>query len=109
MFARILEVTPRMEKKDEFIKTVRQQIHPILKKQPGFLEMVPLIPEAADAKWIALTLWTEKHHAETYLREVYPKVEQIMKPFLVGEALFRTFNVETSVCEHLVEALTTHA
>jgi len=32
MFARVIEFTPKMEKKDELIKTVRQEVLPILKK-----------------------------------------------------------------------------
>ncbi len=37
MFARIVEFLPKMEKKDELIKVVRNEVLPILKKQTGFL------------------------------------------------------------------------
>ena len=45
MFARILEFVPLMEKKDEFIRVVKKEALPILKKQEGFLEILPLVPE----------------------------------------------------------------
>ena len=45
MFARILEFVPLMEKKDEFIRVVKKEVLPILKKQEGFLEILPLVPE----------------------------------------------------------------
>jgi quinol monooxygenase YgiN len=109
MFAGMLEVVPKMEKKDEFIRVVRQEVLPILKKQPGFLDMIPLVPEIASERWIAITLWTDKRHAEKYVSEVYPRVEKIVKSFLGIPVAFRTFNVETTLCEHLVEALTTAA
>ena len=105
MFARVLEVMPKMEKKDELIRTVRQEILPMLKKQPGFLEIVPLVPEIAGERWIAVTLWSDKHQAERYVSEVYPKVEKIVKPFLAAPVVFRTFTVETSISEHLVNAI----
>ncbi|PYX60867.1 MAG: hypothetical protein DMG73_05390 [Acidobacteria bacterium] len=45
MFARIVEFIPDFEKKEELIKTLRNQVLPILKKQSGFLEILPLFPE----------------------------------------------------------------
>ena len=47
MFARILEFTPKTEKRDELIQVIRQQILPIMKKQPGFLELLPFVPDVA--------------------------------------------------------------
>jgi quinol monooxygenase YgiN len=106
MFARILEITPKLEKKEELIKTIRQEILPILKKQPGFLEFLPFVPEVAREHMVAVTLWTEKCDAERYGEEVFPKVEQIVKPFLAAPVTVKTYTVETSLCKHLVEALT---
>jgi quinol monooxygenase YgiN len=45
MFARIVEFIPKLEKKEEFVKVVRNEVLPILKKQPGFLEFLPFVPE----------------------------------------------------------------
>jgi len=106
MFARVVEFTPKMEKKDELIKAVRQEVLPILRKQPGFLELMPFVPEIEDEKAIAITLWAEKHHAERYVKDVLPKVEQILKPFMITKFAARTYEVETTLCQHLVDALT---
>jgi quinol monooxygenase YgiN len=106
MFARILEFTPKFEKKEEFIKTVRLEVLPILKKQPGFLELLPFVPEIKNEKVIAITLWTEKYEAEKYVKEVFPKVEEIVKPYLTTPIEVRLYNVETTICEHLLEMLT---
>lgn len=105
MFARILEITPKVEKKDELIKTIRQEILPILKNEPGFLELLPFVPETAKEQMVAISLWTEKRNVERYVEEAFPKVEQILKPFLALPVTVRTYKVETSVCKHLVEAL----
>jgi heme-degrading monooxygenase HmoA len=106
MFARIVEFIPTLEKKEEFVKVVRNEVLPILNKQPGFLEILPFVPETNTEKMITISLWAEKRDAERYEREVYPKVEGILKPYLPTPVTFKHYTVETSVCKHFVEALT---
>ena len=105
MFARIVEFIPKPEKK-EFVNVLRNEVLPILKKQPGFLEILPFEPETKTEKMITITFWAEKRDAERYEREVYPKVDEILKPYLITPVTFKHYNVETSLCEHFVEALT---
>ena len=106
MFARILEFIPKTDKKDEFVKVVRNEVLPLLKKQPGFLEILPLFPEDKAEKMIAITLWAEKRSAENYVKDVYPRVEQILKPYVTTTVASRYFTVETTLCGHFVESLT---
>lgn len=106
MFARIVEFIPKLEEKEEFVKGLRDEVLPILKKQPGFLEILPFFPETKTEKMITITLWAEKPDAERYEREVYPKVERILKPYLTTPVTFRHYDVETTLCQHFVEALT---
>jgi hypothetical protein len=106
MFARIVEFIPKVEVKADFVKKVRNEVLPILKKQTGLLEILPLFPEIKTAKVITITLWMEKRDVERYEREVYPKVEEILKPYLSTPVTFKHYSVETTLCEHFVEALT---
>ena len=105
MFARIVEIAYKPEMKDELIKTVRQEILPILKKQPAFLELLPFVPEVATEPMFAITLWADQRDAERYVTEAFPRLEQVLKPFVTIPLTVRTYRVETSVCEHLVDAL----
>ena len=105
MFARIVEFIPKLEKKEEFVKVIRNEVLPILKKQPGFMELLPFFPETKNEKVIAVTLWTEKGNAERYGREVFPKIEEILKPYLTAPIAYKLYNVETTLCEHFVQAL----
>jgi len=57
MFARIIEFAPKWEKKEEFIKTLKNDVLPILKRQTGFLEIMPFFPETKDEKCVNITLW----------------------------------------------------
>jgi hypothetical protein len=105
MFARIVEFLPKLEKKEEFIKVVRNEVLPILKKQTGFLEMLPFFPEIKNEKVITITLWMEKKDVERYEREVFLKVEEILKPYLLTPLTYKHYEVETTLCEHFVQAL----
>jgi hypothetical protein len=107
MFARIIEFFPKLEKKEELVKVVRNEVLPILKKQQGFLEILPFVLETETEKMITITLWAEKWDAARYEREVYPKVAEILKPYLPTPVTFKHYTLETSLCEHFVETLTT--
>ena len=108
MFARILEFTPKFEKKDELVKMIRQEILPVLKKQPGFLEFLPFVPEVKNEKWITISLWTEKYEAEKYVKEVFPRLEEILRPYLATPIVYKAHIVETTLCEQFVDALAAH-
>jgi len=105
MYARIVEFVPRYEMKDEFIKTMKKDVLPILKKQVGFLDVLPLFPEMKNEKAVHITLWMEKKDAERYEREVFPRIEDIIRPFLTTPITWKLYNVETTLCENFVNAL----
>jgi quinol monooxygenase YgiN len=106
MFARVIEFNPNQEKRDEIVSVMRREILPILKSQPGFLEILPFEPESKTEKLLIITLWAEKRNAERYEREVFPKVEEILKPYLDTSITSRHYTVQTALCHHFMEALT---
>lgn len=106
MFARILDFEVKPEKKDEFVKMVKNQIVPILKKQTGFLEILPFFPEKIkEDKVVTVSLWNTKSDADRYEREFYPKALEILKPCITTPVNVNHYKLETAVCEHFVEAL----
>jgi heme-degrading monooxygenase HmoA len=106
MFARILDFDVKLEKKEEFVKVVKNEIVPILKKQTGFLEILPFFPEKMrEEKVITISLWATRSDADRYEREFYPKALDILKPFLTTPVEVNYYKLETSVCEHFVDAL----
>ena len=105
MFARVLEFVPKMEKRDELIKVVRNEVLPILKKQTGFLEILPFTPEVKTEKVLVIGLWTEKKHFERYEREWFPKVEEIIRPYLTSPIGIRHFELETTLAEHFEKTM----
>jgi len=105
MFARIVEFVPKFEKKDELITVMKNEVLPILKKQIGFLDILPLLPDVKNDKVVCITLWTEKRDAERYAKEVFPRVEQIVQPYLTTPITWKLHKLETTLCEHFVNAL----
>ncbi len=108
MFARIVESIPKiemLEKKDEIVRVLKNQVLPLMRKQPGFLEFLPFTPEIKNERFISVTLWAEKKDAERYERELFPEVQAIMKPYLAVPMTVRNYTVETTLCEHFEKAL----
>jgi len=106
MFARILEFIPKPEKKEEFVRVIKNQVLPIVKKQTGFLEVLPFFPEINNEKAFVVSLWTEKKFALAYEREWFPKVEEVIMPYLSTPVTFKYYQLETALCENFEKALT---
>jgi len=106
MFARILQFEMKLERKVEFTKVFKNEILPILKKQAGFLEVLPLFPEMLDdRKMVNISFWATKLDAERYEKAWYPKIYDILKPYLTSPVTVKYYTVDTTLCEHFEKAL----
>jgi hypothetical protein len=54
---------------------------------------------------LTISLWTTRLDAERYEREFYPKVLDILKPFLTTPVDVNYYNLETALCDRFVDAL----
>lgn len=106
MFARILQFVPKVEKREELIRVIKRDVLPILKKQTGFLEILPFMPEIKNEHVVMVSLWNERKDFERYEREWFPKVEEMLQPHLTTPITWKLYTVETSLCEHFEKALT---
>ena len=79
MFARILQFVPKMDKREELIRVIKRDVLPILKKQTGFLEILPFLPEIKNEHVVMVSLWNERKDFERYEREWFPKVEEMLQ------------------------------
>ena len=105
MFAHVLEFVPPFAKKEEFIKVMQDRIVPLLRKQAGFVDFLPFFPETKNEKVITISLWAEKKHAEAYQREVFARVQEILRPYLTMPVVYKPYTLETTVCEHFEKVL----
>lgn len=103
MFARLLELNIRIEKKPELLRKVKEEIVPILKRQVGYMDMIALENEFEPHKPFVVTFWHTKLDIERYERESYPKVRTILEPFLYVPPVVRFCKVEETVTGKIME------
>ena len=97
MFARFLEMTIKPEKKAEFVKKVKEEIFPILKKYNGFFDLVPLEVETEPTKFYAISFWHERTDLERYTKEHFPKVKAMVEPYLTAPIIVKHCTVDETI------------
>jgi len=105
MFTRTIEVNLKTGNKPVFFKTFKAEVMPILKKTPGFLDIVVLENVTVPTKVITVSFWETQKHAETYEKEWYPKVKAILDPFFAIPPVVGYYTVEETFTEKLFSAM----
>jgi heme-degrading monooxygenase HmoA len=101
MFTRIVECHVKPEKKDEFNQKLRNDVLPILNRQPGFVDLISLVQDSDRERQVALSFWNTKEDAERYHRENYNRIVEMIKPYLKKDPKVETFNVDTSTSHRI--------
>jgi heme-degrading monooxygenase HmoA len=101
MFTRIVECTVRPDKKDELQQRIRNEILPLLQKQPGFVDEVGLVSDHDPERMVAISFWKTREDAERYHRETFPRVQDILKSSLKTPPKVETYNVEESTIHRI--------
>jgi heme-degrading monooxygenase HmoA len=101
MFTRIVECRVKPDKRDEFNNKLRNDVLPILQKQPGFVDLIGLTSESDAERVISVSFWKSKEDAERYHREQYNRIVDTLKPTLRKDPTVETFNVETSTTHRI--------
>ncbi|MGC2322823.1 MAG: hypothetical protein WA463_09355 [Terriglobales bacterium] len=105
MFARRLEFDLMLVKKDEFLRKVRDEVLPIMKKQAGFVDILGLTEELKVQKTVLISLWETKEQSLKYEKEVFPKITAMLKPYLLTPFVVTPCVVETTISEHILAAV----
>ena len=101
MFTRTIELTLKMNMKPEFFKKFKAEVVPILKKTPGFFDLVVLEHDTDVNKVFFLSFWETKKYAEYYEKEWYPKVKTIIEPFFATAPIVTYWVPEETFSEKL--------
>jgi len=98
MFARNVFINLRPNILSEFLKTMENEIVPLLRKQKGFQdEMTLSVPGGIEV--VAVSFWDRKENAQGYDSSCYPKVLKILDEFLERAPHVRTFEVAGSTAQ----------
>jgi hypothetical protein len=109
MFARV-EFVHTPHRKEDFLNKVRHDVLPILKAQKGFVDLIPFVPETAMdfgrvEKVISISLWADKRDADNYEQDVFPTVQEILRPFITNPITIKAYSVETALSERLTKTV----
>lgn len=104
MFARKLEFDLVLNKKDEFLSRVRDEVLPILRKQEGFIDILALTNEIKVEKALIISLWESREHALEYDKTVFPRITSMLKPYVMSPFVVTAYMVETTVSRHILSA-----
>jgi len=101
MFTRIVECTVKPDKKEEMQQRLRNEVLPLLQKQPGFVDEVGLTSDHDPERMVAISFWKTREDAERYQRETFPRVQDTLKTCLKGSLKIETYNVEESTIHRI--------
>ena len=102
MFTRILECEARVGKKDELANRVTKDVLPILRNQPGFVNMIALSDDVHPEHLVYLNFWKSKEDAQQYHRERYAQIVNMIRPLITGPPTVENFTVEVSTSHEVV-------
>ena len=101
MFTRIVECYVQPGKKDEFSNKLRNEVLPLLEKQPGFVDVIGLASEKDSEHMVSISFWKTREDAERYHREHFNQVRNLILPLITRDPTVETFNVETSTTDRI--------
>jgi heme-degrading monooxygenase HmoA len=95
MYARTVRMELKPNSAAEFNRLLEKEILPMLQKQQGFKDEMVFVP--TDGKEaMAISLWAEKEHADSYHRSAYPEVAKSLAKVIVGVPRVETLEVINS-------------
>jgi len=95
MFARYVTMRVKSGNLAEFNRILEKEVIPVLQRQKGFRDEIVLTnPGGTEA--VGISIWEQKENAETYNREKYPEIQQLLTKVLEGTPQVKTYEVSHS-------------
>lgn len=104
MFARLLEMTVKPEKKRELFKKIGEEVVPILKKHSGFMNVINMEVETEPTKVYLVSIWRDNRDAEKYDNESFSKVRAMYEPFLTAPIVVKLCKVDETTFMQVISA-----
>jgi quinol monooxygenase YgiN len=101
MFTRIVECYVKNDKRQDFKDTLQQHVLPILRSQPGFVDLLALSSDDEPDRTVSISIWKSRADAERYHRDHFQEVTDALRPLLRDEPSVELYNVETSTAHRI--------
>ena len=97
MFARHVSVVLKPNSVEEFTRTIKDQVIPLLRKQKGFRDEITFV--ASDGtEAVGISLWDQKENAAAYYRTVYPQVLEFLAKVVEGTPEVKANEITNPTC-----------
>ncbi|HUR36287.1 MAG TPA: hypothetical protein VM009_00620 [Terriglobales bacterium] len=100
MYSRIIDVNLKTDKLNEIRATLNNEILPVIKNQPGFIDLIDGL-DATSGHFICQTFWKDKESVERYTNNVYPTFQPKLEKFLTAEPKSYILEIETSTVHQI--------
>jgi len=105
MFARFVSMRLKNGNLTEFNRILDKEVIPLLQRQKGFREEIVLTnPSAAEV--VGISIWEQKENAESYNREKFSEVQQLLAKVLDGTPQVKTYEVSHSTIHKIAAHVT---
>jgi len=95
MFARHVSVVLKPNCVDEFNRTIKDEVIPLLRMQKGFKEEITLVA-LNGTEAVAISLWDQKEDPATYYQTIYPQVLEFLAKVIEGTPEVKTYEATNS-------------
>ena len=105
MFARFVSMRLKNGNLTEFNRILEKEVIPLLQRQKGFREEI-VLTNASAAEVVGISLWEQKENAESYNREKFSEVQQLLAKVLDGTLQVKTYEVSHSTIHKIAADVT---
>jgi hypothetical protein len=105
MFARVCELHFKAEKRGELVRILREEIVPMLEACDGFVDEIALDLDTHPRKFFAISLWRDARDAERYHRECFPKIYDLLEPFLAAPISVKRGTIDETITKKLITGI----
>ncbi len=100
MFARFVSMRLKNGNVAEFNRILEKEVLPLLQRQKGFREEI-VLTNPGGAEVVGISIWEQKENADSYNREKFPEVQQLLAKVLDGTPQVKTYEVSHSTVHRI--------
>ena len=101
MFARVVECQSKAGRTEQFGNKLKNDVLPILQKQPGFVDFLTLSDKTNPERLVCISFWTSQQDAEGYHRQHYDTITDMLRRVLECPPKLEIFAVNVSTAHHI--------
>lgn len=103
MFARVVECQSKAGKGEQVGHKLKNDVLPILQKQPGFIDFLALSDKTNPERMVCISFWTSREDADRYHQHHYDTINDALRPILESPPMLGTFVVDVSTAHRIAD------